>query len=135
MSVFLDAGEAALAAVGHPRAYQLGSVPDDPEYPYTSWSIVADRPGGYSLDASRGFRFYRITWQSFDRTLDGAVDFDDLCADAFLDRVLAVEGHDCGPCTDQFGGLLGRVNRDPDDGGVITVTSTLTFTATPTTEE
>lgn len=133
---FLDAAAARLAAVEHPRAWLLGSVPPKTApgfaYPYTVWSIADERAFGYTLDATHGPRFYRVTWQSFGLDLSGARDLDAIATTAFLDHVLDVPGYDVGPATDQFGGLLGRLARDPDDGGVIGVTSSLTFTATPT---
>lgn len=125
---FLDAVADALAPL--PRAYEMNAVPQKPVLPYTTYSVADDRPAGYSLDASHGFRFRRVTWQSFAKTLTGARANDALATDALLDRRLDVEGYECGPCAADQGGLLGAVTRDPDGGGVIGVTSSLTFTAT-----
>lgn len=126
---FLTAAEAAFTDAGIRRAYEVNSVPPKPTYPYLVYSVTDDRPAGYTLDATHGFRFRRVTWQSFDKTLAGARLLDALAADALLDRRLDVDGYDCGPCTADQGGLLGAVTRDSDNGGVVAVTSSLTFTA------
>lgn len=126
---FMDAVEFALTDVVS-RAYPENAVPDKPEYPYLVWSVADDRPAAYTLDAVHGMRFRRVTWQSFGETLAGARDYDSRAAGVFLDQVLDVEGYDCGPMVgDAPGALLGSVNRDPDDGGVISITSSLPFAA------
>lgn len=125
---FLDAVADALAPI--PRAYEMNAVPPKPIYPYLVYSVADDRPAGYTLDVSHGFRFRRVTWQSFGRNLTSTRATDAAATDCLLDRRLDVEGYDCGPCTADQGGLLGALLRDPDDSGVVGVTSSLTFTAT-----
>lgn len=118
--------EAAVA-----RAYPVGSVPASPEYPYLAWSLSQDNPVGYSLDVVHGSQFQRVTWQAFGRTLESARAVDRAATAVWLDQTLTATGFRCDPATTQYGGLLGAGPiRDPDDNGVLSLTSSLTFTAT-----
>lgn len=123
MKELLDATEAALSSV--PRAQEMNAVLDK-TYPYTVWALAADRPDSYTLDSRHGLRFYRITTQSFGKTLTSALDNDTRVTDALLDQSLDATGYDCGPCRIQVGSA---VVRDPDNAGVVGVTTTLLFTA------
>lgn len=124
------------SAVAH--AYPLGTASANMAlndrgqviYPYLVWSITQDEPTTYTLEARHGTQFHRITWQAFGRTLASARDLDGDVADALLDQRLTAAGYDCGPCSTERGGILGRVARDPDDSGVVGITSSLTFAAT-----
>lgn len=125
---FVGAIEVALQEI--PRAYKMNAVPAKPVMPYLVWSVADDRPAAYTLDAVHGMRFRRVTWQSFAKSLDGARDFDARAAGALLDRALDVDGYDCGPLSGNApGALLGSMSRDPDDSGVISITSSLPFAA------
>lgn len=129
MSVFLSAVHEATFAV--PRRYPTGSVPKSPTYPYLVYSVAGDRAEAYTLDASHGVRFYRVIFQSFGRTLQSALDVDAAATEALLDRAfdpIDLPFYDCGPCRLE---VPSAIVRDPDAGGVLGVTTTLTFTATP----
>lgn len=108
------------------RRYPMGSVPVQPQYPYLVYSVSPDRDETYTLDGD-SVPFYRVVFQSFGRTLTSALDIDSKATDALRNRVLDVDGHDCGPCRREIGSA---VIRDPDASGVVGVTTTLTFTAT-----
>lgn len=125
MKPLLDATADALSPVL--RAYQTNSVPASPTYPYTAWSLAGDRPDAYTLDATHGLRFYRIISQSFGHTLASALDNDAKVTDALLDVALVATGYECTPCRIEVGSA---VVRDPDNSGVVGVTTTLTFAAT-----
>ena len=126
MTTFLEAVGTATAAVL--RRYPTNAVPPTPVYPYLVYSVAGDRAEGYTLDSRHGFRFYRIILQSFDKpSLASALDIDDKAVAGLLDKRLAVTGYDCGPCRLE---VASAVVRDPDTTGVVSVTTTLTFTAT-----
>jgi len=124
---FLEALADALEPIE--RAYELNAVPPKPKYPYLAYSLTIERPDGYTLDASHGFRWCRITWQSFGRSLTSVRDIDNAATDLLLDHSLDVPGWECDP-TGPTGALLGALVRDSADDGILQITSTLTFTAT-----
>lgn len=129
MSAFLTA---ALAKVSSgrspaPRVYALGSVPAAPAYPYSVVGATTDQAGTYTLDAVHGTRDVRIWVQSFGRTADSALAYDEAADANLLDQRLTVTGFDCGPIRVQVGSAM---TRDPDDSGVVGVTSAYIFTTT-----
>lgn len=121
----LDAVLAAVVAGGVPRAYKANEVPKSPQTPYTVVSVTRDLPGHRDLTGSAGTWDRRATFQSFDTDPDGALDFDRLAVNALDGRI--VSGID-GMWTTQVGSVL---VRDPDNKGVVGVTSTLLCTAAP----
>lgn len=127
MSAFLDTALAKVIAGRSPapRVYKTNAVPASPTYPYSVMSVSADQARTYTLDATHGTRDHRITLQSFGRTIDAALAYDEAAVDNLLDRRLTVAGYQCGPIRIE---LSAAVVRDPDDQGVVGVTSTLTFT-------
>lgn len=110
-----------------PRTYLMGSVPTSPVYPYAVVAAGFSRATTYTLDANYGVGDYRITTQSFGRTLVSAQATDDAARNALLDQWLTIPGLNTGPIRGQ---VLGAVVRDPDTQGVIGVTSTYLFTTT-----
>lgn len=129
MSAFLTAAIAKVSAGRSPapRVYKMNAVPPSPAYPYSVVSASGDMAGNYTLDAHHGTRDYRITVQSFGRDIDGALAYDAAAVGNLLDASLTVAGYDCGPIRLQVGSA---VVRDPDDDGVVGVTSTFLFTTT-----
>lgn len=117
----------ATATVSVPRLYQLNSVPASPVYPYGSYFAMFGRGDTYTLDARYGVRWGRLVFQSFGRTADSATTHAEAIIAALLDVRLSPTGYVCGPCRLE---LDPAVTRDPDDTGVVGVTTTLTFTAT-----
>jgi len=112
------------------RAYKMNEVPKEPRPPYAVWSLGDDRPTTYRGDATHGLRFYRLTWQAFGKTLDAARSANTRFSDAVLDRLPVVAGYRCGPMVAGSDSIFGAPTRDPDDGGLVGLTSSLTFTAT-----
>lgn len=138
MSAFLDAAVTAVSQVlsgSMParRVYPVGSVPKKPKgsdagyYPYSVVGVTSDAAGNYTLDAHHGTRNYRIWVQSFGKTAESALAYDAVADANLLDQSLDVDGFDCGPIRVQVGGSM---TRDPDDEGVVGVTSAYIFTTT-----
>lgn len=125
----LDVVIAAVIAGGVTRAYKPNEVPDNPQTPYTMVSVTRETPGNYFLDGSHGTWGRRATLQSFDVDDDGALDFDRMATDALQDHIPAFPGFECTPWRVQVGSAL---VRDPDNHGVISVTTTLLCTAAAT---
>jgi hypothetical protein len=115
------------AVIPAARIYVTNAVPAEPVMPYTVLAVTPDRPMTYRLSASHGVRVYRIILQSFARSYDGALDYDGDATSVLLDKVPVVTGYSCGPCVIEIGSAM---TRDPDDNGVIGITTTLTFSAT-----
>lgn len=122
----LDVVVAAVTAGGVPRVYKANEVPASPAYPYTVVWVTRDVPGNYALTGEHGTWPRRATVQSFDTDADGALDFDRMATDALQDHVPAFPGLECTPWRVQVGSAL---VRDPDNQGVIGVTTTLICTA------
>lgn len=118
----LDIVLAAVVAVGVDRAYKPNEVPDSPVMPYTVVSVTRDLPKHHDGTGAPGTWDRRATFQSFDVADDGALDFDRMAVDALEGRILS--GLD-GMWRTQVGSAL---TRDPDNKGVIGVTSTLLCT-------
>lgn len=127
---FLDDTLAAVVAGGVPRAYKPNETPDKPQMPYTVVTVTRDLPGNYGLDGAHGTQDIRATVQSFDVDADGALAFDQLAVDALQDHQPVFAGYDTTPWRVQFGSAL---VRDPDNHGVIGVTTTLLCTITRST--
>lgn len=127
MSAFMQAVAAKQATAGIVRAYDEGSVPASPAYPYQTRAVTPDRAGGYTLDSNHGFRTFRVVVRSFGRSATSALDIDAKTREVLEDERLTVAGWSCDPCRVELGSAM---TRDPDDGGVISVVSTYTFTAT-----
>lgn len=119
----MDAVATATAAV--PRLYRLNAVPTAPTYPYGSWSALLGRGDAYLLDASEGIRHGRIVVQTFGRTADSAIDHAEKVRDALIGTRLMVDGEPLGPLLAELDPIA---TRDPDDAGVVGVTTTYTFT-------
>lgn len=125
MTTELDVVVAAVTAGGVPRVYKPNEVPTNPAMPYTVVSVTRELPGNYALTGEHGTWGRRATLQSFDSDADGALDFDRLATDALQDNVPAFTGLDCTPWRVQVGSAL---VRDPDNLGVVGVTTTLLCT-------
>lgn len=125
MTTLLEAAAAAMAGV--PRQYPLNGVPASPTYPYGAHSAAFGRPYGYALDSTARAKHGRVTVQSFGRTAAAALDHMEQTLAAMLDQRLTITGWKASPMRLE---LEPRVIRDPDDNGVVSVTATLTFTAT-----
>lgn len=120
MTALMDAVAAATATV--PRLYAIGSVPASPTYPYGVYAASMGRGDSYTLDSAHGVRWLRATVQTFGRTAASALDHAEKVANALLDQRLEVN------YTPLRMELDPAVVRDPDDQGVIGVTTTLTAT-------
>lgn len=116
----LDAVLAAVVGGGVPRAYKVNEVPQDPPYPYTIVSVTRDLPGNRAMTGPAGTWNRRATLQSFDQTANGALTFDQMATAALDGRIVAG-----GMWEVQVGAAL---VRDPDNRGVIGVTTTLLCT-------
>lgn len=123
----MDAVATAAAAV--PRLYKLNSVPPEPQYPYGSFSASLGRGAAYTLDQDEGLRWGRVVVQTFGRTADGALDLAEQVRAALAGKLLAITGYDTTASRVELDPV---VTRDPDDKGVVGVTTTFTFTAAPT---
>jgi hypothetical protein len=121
---FLTAVGSTTASVA--RRYPTNSVPATPTYPYLVYSVAGDRGDGYTLDSRHGFRWYRIILQSFGKTLASALETDGAAVGDLLDERLTVTGFDTRPTRME---IASAIVRDPDNQGVVGVTTTLTFTA------
>jgi hypothetical protein len=124
MTALMSAVATATAAV--PRLQPMNGVVDK-TYPYGVYSATFGRGDTYTNDGTEGVRWGRIVLQTFGRTTDSATDLYDQARAALVGKVLTVDGSPIGPIT---GELDPAVTRDPDDAGVVGVTTTFTFTAT-----
>lgn len=129
MTTELDVVLAAVVAGGVPRAYKPNEVPSKPQMPYTVVSVTRETPGNYALTGEHGTWGRRATLQSFDTDDDGALDFDRMATDALQDQVPAFAGLEATPWRVQVGSAL---VRDPDNKGVVGVTTTLLCTTSAT---
>lgn len=131
MSAFFDAVLDAFAEdhfpAPPPRIYATNAVPASPTYPYSVVGVTLSDAGGYSLCAKHGTRNVRIWVQSFGRTTESAAVYAESADARLIDRSLQVPGHVCGPIRLQ---VAASMTRDPDDGGVVGVTSAYIFTTT-----
>jgi hypothetical protein len=126
MTTLMGAVATATAAV--PRLYPLGSVPASPVYPYCSYSAAFGRGDTFTNDGAEGIRWGRIVVQSFGKTADAAIDHAEKFRAALVGQFLTVTGwSSVGPITSE---LDPAVDRDPDANGVVSLATTLTFTAT-----
>lgn len=125
MTALMTAVATATAAV--PRLYALNGVPANPTYPYGTYSATFGRGDTYRSDGTEGLRWGRIIFQTFGHTATAAIDHADDVRAALVGQVLTVGGVPIGPITSE---LDPAVTRDPDDTGVVGVTTTFTFTAT-----
>ncbi len=125
MTSIMGAVAAATAALS--RAYQLGSVPAAPTYPYGVYSAALGRGDSYTLDATEGVRHGRITVQTFGKTTESALALAEQIRTALVGIRLTITDHSCDAIRAE---LDPQIVRDPDVGGVVGVTATYTFTAT-----
>ena len=123
----MSAVAAAQTSAGVARAYDEGAVPASPTYPYQTRAVTGDRAGGYTLDSNHSYRTFRIVLRSFGKTASSVLDLDEKARRALEDERLTVPGWDCDPCRVELGSAM---TRDPDDNGVMSVVTTLTFNAT-----
>lgn len=115
------------ATVDMSRLYALNSVPAKPTYPYGSFSATLGRGDAYTLDSSEGIRHGRIVHQAFGKTATSALETAEQFRAAVVGARLAIYGWQATPVRSE---LDPAVVRDPDDKGVVAVTTTYTFTAT-----
>ena len=125
MTTVMEAVATAAASVA--REYALNSVPASPTYPYGSFSATLGRGDVYLLDDSEGVRHGRIVHQAFGRTAASALDKSEAFRAVVVGVSLAITGYETTPVRAE---LDPQVSRDPDDAGVVGVTTTYTFTAT-----
>lgn len=114
-----------LTAAGVARAYALGSVPASPGYPYVVVMVSRDDALSPALAGGHDLVRWRVTTQTFGRQVEQVEHFDGLAFKALQDQQL-VAAIECGPCDLQ----VSAPTRDPDDGGVLGVTSSYLFNAT-----
>lgn len=115
----------ALTAAGIKRVYPMGGVPASPTYAYVVVTVTRVTPGAYALAGGHGVITWRLTTQTFGRTTAEVEAVDSLAFDALQDRQL-LPLIECGPCDLQ----VSNATRDPDDDGVLGVTSSYLFTVT-----
>lgn len=96
-------------------------------YPYGTYSASLGRGDGYLMDSREGIRWGRVVVQSFGKTAASALAKAEEARAALVGISLDIEGYATTPCRAE---LDPTVVRDPDDSGVIAVTTTYTFTAT-----
>lgn len=139
MNAIYQAAKTRLAAPGAvprpERVYEINKA-EGAGYPCVVWSIGPERPFGYTLDARSGPRLWRITWQIFAKQMQALLDWSDAMDALFLDRRLDAPGFDCGPMSGiAVGSIHSALVRDPDDRGVIGLTTSLPFSVAPLPEE
>lgn len=125
MSIVMDA--VATATAGVARFQPLGGVTDK-TYPYGVYSATLGRGDVPSLDGNEGIRWGQVVVQTFSRTASEALNLAEAVRADLVGIRLNITGYDATPCEQQ---LDPTVVRDPDDNGVVGVTQTFTFTATP----
>ena len=121
-------GAVSTATAGVSRLYPTNSVPASPTYPYGSYSASLGRGDVYGLDDSEGLRHGRIVVQTFGKTLASALAKAEDVRAALVGLHLDIDGYE--QTTAVRSELDPAVVRDPDDAGVVSVTTTYTFTAT-----
>lgn len=109
------------------RVVDTNDVTQRPTMPYTVVSVSPAQTGTTRGDATYGTRVWRIVTQSFGRTLDGVLTFDQLLSDGLINKRPVVTGYQCTACELE---VSGTPLRDPDDDGVIGLTNTYTFNTT-----
>jgi hypothetical protein len=110
-----------------PRLYPVGSVPASPTYPYGVFSAQQGRGDAYTLDSSAGVRWVRVTAQFFGKTSTSVLAETEQFLGALLDVRLSADGFVTTPLRLELDPT--PPTRDPDAGGVLGVTTTLTATA------
>lgn len=127
MTAFMDAVAALTLDV--PRLYPQGEVPDKPTYSYGVYVVTLGAGTAYTLDVSHGLRRGRVVLQTFGRTAVGPVSMAEKVVDRLLDKRLPVAGWETTPLAIQLDPTIVRLS-DPENTGVVDVTTVLTFTAT-----
>lgn len=128
MTAFTSAVAAETADVE--RVFELGTVPATPDYPYSVYSVTLGAGVGYTLDSASGPRKGTVTVQTFGRTEGGAADHADAITARLLDKQLPATGWETTPL--RFGLEPAPVRAaEPENSGVVGLTYTFTFTATP----
>ena len=121
-------GAVAAVAADVARLYGMNGVPASPTYPYGSYSATLGRGDSYTLDSREGLRWGRVVVQTFGRTPTAALAKAEEVRAALVGVRLAITGYECTPLRAE---LDPTMTRDPDDSGVIGVTTTYAFVATP----
>lgn len=116
----------ATALTGAGTFYPVGSVPASPAYPYGTYSATLGRADNYLLDRSEGLRWGLIVVQTFGRTADSALATAEAARSALVGHNLDISGYEATPIAAD---MDPAVVRDPDNEGVVAVTTTLSFTA------
>lgn len=117
----------AVATEDVERLYPLNEVPAKPTYPYGTYSAAMGRGDTYTLDDEEGVRWLRVVVQTFGKTATSALGKAEAATSALKGTRLAVDGYETTRLRVE---LDPAVTRDPDDKGVVGVTTTLTATAT-----
>lgn len=117
----------ATAAAGVPRVYALGSVPSSPSYPYGVFSAQLLEDTARTLEHGPSIRWTQIVFQGFGRTADSVTAVTEQFRTALVGKWLSFDGHTVGPFEVELRPT--PPTRDPDAGGVLGVTTTLTATA------
>ena len=125
MTAWTQAAVDSLTAAGIKRAYPQGGVPASPAYAYVVVTVARVTPGAYALAGGHGVVTWRLTTQTFGRTAAEVEAVDALAFNALQDQQL-LPRIECGPCSLQ----VSNASRDPDDAGVLGVTSSYLFTVT-----
>ena len=128
MSVF-DAFQALIALSDLPmeRVVEPNTVAAKPVMPYATLAATDADTGTRRGDGSHGTETHRGVVQVVGRTAEGVSDVTTRIRDAFLNQRPTMTGYVCGPCLLE---VAGPMLRDPDDHGVLTLTTTFVFTTT-----
>lgn len=135
MSAFTTAAREAVSSsweAGADRVYAPGKVPQSPVTPYVVMYGDAGRDDTIRNDATAGSDAFRLMPMVVGKTDDEVGRGVSAVKAALRGRPLTVAGFDCTPLLVES---AGNVVRDPDAGGLLSLTLFLTFHAYPTENE
>lgn len=127
----LNAGAVSLAedAWRPDRVHKIGDVPKNPATPYLAVSVSSGLADNRRNGGGYGSKSYRVTAMAVGRNADEVAYAADKAEAAFLERSIPAPDHDTTPAESE---VSSPIIRDPDAGGLLSVTLTYTFHAYPT---
>lgn len=125
MTSLLDAVAEATEDAG--RVYRLGSVPASPAYPYTVFSAQLLEDVAATLEKGASVRWVQVVAQTFGRTVDSVNGQSEGFRSLLIGKWLSFDGYGAGPVEGELRPT--PPTRDPDTGGVLGSTTTLTAIA------
>lgn len=130
MKAIADAALATMqTAWNSTQVHAAGAVPGDPTTPYIVMYGPAERDDVMMLDGTAAVDGNRLMPMAVGKTESEVNRAVDRIRGAFRGKRLAVAGYDTTPAVIES---TGGVVRDPDGGGLLSVTVFITFTATET---